>query len=159
MNTPRLAVAMDYIDEALISGATEYMPTHSTKANRLWKPFLAAAACMMFVIGIGIALFNYEPSHQVVDNPSIAPAHFYYGGNCYHYAGDLVYTLPEGCELLGEVNNVGDSFTGIDMDGNVDGYIFADKSDASVFYFQWKEWNEAVDGREPFLILMMDEES
>ena len=37
MNTPKLAIAMNYIDENLISGAIDYKPTIPSKKVTLFK--------------------------------------------------------------------------------------------------------------------------
>lgn len=155
MSIPKIAKAMDYIDDDLVSGAIEYK---RTKKKNTWVKWGSIAACLcIMVIGV-FSIFPKIGEPVPNGNPvSDAPAHFYYKGSQYSYAGKLVYALPEGFELLGEVNNVGDAFTGVDMDGNVDGYVFMNDSDSSIAYFQWKEWNEDVDGKMPFLILTMDD--
>lgn len=62
--------------------------------------------------------------------------HFYYGGITYFHRGYHVHELPDDVEYLGEVNNVGNIYTDVEFDGNVDGYIYVPKTDNSVVYFQ-----------------------
>lgn len=49
-NTPKLAIAIGYIDDDLVTGAVEYMPAPSKKFTHLWKHFVAVAACLCVVI-------------------------------------------------------------------------------------------------------------
>ena len=51
-NTPKLAIAIGYIDDDLVTGAVEYMPAPSKKFTHIWKHFVAVAACMVIVFGI-----------------------------------------------------------------------------------------------------------
>lgn len=44
MNAPKLAIAMNYIDESLISGTIDYKPVHRKNNTYFWK-YIAAAAC------------------------------------------------------------------------------------------------------------------
>lgn len=158
MSIPRIANAMKYIDDDLIAGAVEYKPIPPKKITRFWKQITAVAACLVLILGISLIIPNNEtPQISDTDPIGAAPAHFYFEGNLYSFSGELVYSLPEEFKFVSEVNNVGDSFTGIDFEGNVDGYIFMSESDKTVAYFQWKEWNEAIDGQEPYLVLALTE--
>lgn len=47
MNTPKLAIAMNYIDENLISGAIDYKPVHCKNNTYFWKHI---AALPVFVL-------------------------------------------------------------------------------------------------------------
>ena len=51
MNTPKLAIAMNYIDENLISGAIDYKPVHRKNNTYFWKHIAAAACFCIIVIG------------------------------------------------------------------------------------------------------------
>lgn len=53
-NTPKLAIAIGYIDDDLVTGAVEYMPAPSKKFTHLWKHFVAVAAVLCIAI---IAVF------------------------------------------------------------------------------------------------------
>lgn len=159
MNTPKLAIAMNYIDDGLISGAMDYQPTSRRKRPVLWKYIAAAAACMVLVLGISFMLSRNEaPPRRDTPSPGAAPVHFYFEGNLYSYSGDLVYALPEGFRFVREVKNVGDTFSGVDFEGNADGSVFMSESDRTVAYFRWERWNEAIDGPEPYLVLHLIEQ-
>ena len=154
MNAPKLAIAMNYIDESLISGAIAYKPVHRKNNTYFWK-YIAAAACFcVIVIGSIFVLSRNDASPSSdIPSPGEAPVHFYFEGNLYSYSGDLVYSLPEGFQFVREVKNVGDSFSGVDFEGNADGSVFMSEVDRTVAYFRWKEWNEIIDGPEPYLVL------
>ena len=84
-------------------------------------------------------------------------AHFYLDGKgCFHN-GRITYELPEGYEYVGDVINVGNTSSGKDFEGNVDGNIYMNKSVTDTAYFSWAEWNEEVDGPSPFLKLEIKE--
>lgn len=159
VKAPKLAIAMNYIDDDLISGAIDYKPIPHKKITHFWKHIVAVAACVVLILGISFIIPNNE-TPPISDTPPVssAPAHFYFEGNLYSFSGKLVYSLPEEFKFISEVKNVGDSFTGIDFEGNVDGYIFMNESDKTIAYFQWKEWNEEIDGQEPYLVLVLTEQ-
>lgn len=52
MKTPKLAIAMGYIDDDLVSGAVEHKPLPRKKNAHFWKHIVAVAACMVVVFGI-----------------------------------------------------------------------------------------------------------
>ena len=85
-------------------------------------------------------------------------AHFYLNGKGYFHNGELTYELPAGYEYVGKVINVGNTFSGRDFEGNVDGKVYMDKSHAHTAYFSWAEWNEEIDGPAPFLKLEPEED-
>ena len=93
--------------------------------------------------------------------PNAAPLQFYYHGNFYCYHGRVVYSLPAECKLAGQVNNVAGTSrvvrSNADFDGNADGYLYIDAGNDEAAYFQWKEWDEAAGGREPYLICVLEE--
>ena len=84
-------------------------------------------------------------------------AHFYFNGKGYFYNGELTYELPAGYEYVGEVINVGNTFSGSDFEGNVDGKVYMDESIEDTAYFSWAEWDEDVDGPAPFLKLELED--
>lgn len=49
---PKLAIAMNYINDDLISGAIDYKPAPRKKVTHFWKHIVAVAACMIVVLGI-----------------------------------------------------------------------------------------------------------
>ena len=72
-------------------------------------------------------------------------------------AGGLVRTAIEGVKAtgfnVGDVINVGNTSSGKDFEGNVDGKVYMNESVADTAYFSWAEWDEGVDGPAPFLKL------
>ena len=90
-------------------------------------------------------------------NSWVMAAHFYLNGKGYFHNGELTYELPTGYEYVGEVINVGNTFSGRDFEGNVDGKVYLDKSIEDTAYFSWAEWDEDVDGPAPFLKLELED--
>ena len=84
-------------------------------------------------------------------------AHFYLNGKGYFHNGELTYVLPAGYEYVGDVINVGNTFSGRDFEGNVDGKVYLDESIEDTAYFSWAEWDEDVDGPAPFLKLELED--
>lgn len=84
-------------------------------------------------------------------------AHFYHNGKGYFHNGELTYELPAGYEYVGEVINVGNTFSGRDFEGNVDGKVYMDESVVDTAYFSWAEWDKEVDGPAPFLKLELED--
>ena len=97
---------------------------------------------------------NTAPTEQeAVVGGNLIAAHFYLDGKGYFHNGKLTYELPEGYEYVGDVINVGDTLSGKDFEGNVDGKIYMNQSVSDTAYFSWAEWNEEIDGATPFLKL------
>ena len=84
-------------------------------------------------------------------------AHFYLNGKGYFHNGELTCELPAGYEYVGDVINVGNTFSGRDFEGNVDGKVYMDESIVDTAYFGWAEWDEDVDGPAPFLKLELED--
>lgn len=80
-------------------------------------------------------------------------AHVYLDGKGFFYNGKLTYELPDGYEYAGDVINVGNTFSGKDFEGNVDGRIYTNSAVSDAVYFSWAEWDEEKDGPAPFLKL------
>lgn len=57
MKTPKLAVAMGYIDDELITDAIDYIPVQHK--NSVWKCIVAIAACVVIVLGLSGYLRQY----------------------------------------------------------------------------------------------------
>ena len=90
--------------------------------------------------------------------PPALPACVYYNGSLYSHVGDVIYFLPEKAELIGETNNVGSDMKS-DLDSTVNGYVYTIPDNSTELLFQWKEWDEQVDGKEPFLVLHSSSEN
>lgn len=54
MNVPKLAIAMNYIDENLISGAIDYKPIIPSKKVTLFKKHIVAVAACLCVIVMAV---------------------------------------------------------------------------------------------------------
>ncbi len=81
----------------------------------------------------------------------------YYEGKKYIYKGRLVRSIPKTAVYMSEVIDVGSSFEYIsehkNYEGTCSGYVYIDKNDDSVMFFEWKDWDEEIDGEKKFLIL------
>ena len=76
VNTPKLAIAMNYIDDDLISGAMDYKPAPK-KANIIWFRHAIVAVCMcLAVVGV-FRVLPYENwfEHQAED-PNWEKTHY-----------------------------------------------------------------------------------
>ena len=76
VNTPKLAIAMNYIDDDLISGAIDYRPAPK-KANIIWFRHAIVAACLcLAVVGV-FRVLPYENwfEHQAED-PNWEKTHY-----------------------------------------------------------------------------------
>ena len=106
--------------------------------------------------------YEFDASVSLEPGPWAAPLHFYYHGNLYVYHGRIVYSLPTECKFVGQINNAAGGYSGVtlsnaDFDGNADGYLYIDAENCEAAYFQWKEWDEAASGKEPYLICVLEE--
>ena len=106
---------------------------------------------------IAICSLKDDSGASAGENSWAIAAHFYLDEKEYFYNGKLTYELPEGYEYVGDVINVGDTFSGKDFEGNVDGKIYKNQSISDTAYFSWAEWDEEIDGPAPFLKLEVKE--
>lgn len=64
-NTPKLAIAIGYIDDDLVTGAAEYMPKKKAWHQKNWFRLSAIAACLALLVIIPITRFsNQQPTIQ-----------------------------------------------------------------------------------------------
>lgn len=71
-NTPKLAIAIGYIDDDLVTEAVEYMPTH--KNNKIaWFRYAIVAACLCLVV---IGVLKWFPYMNQTDDPNWSKTHF-----------------------------------------------------------------------------------
>ena len=106
--------------------------------------------------GLIIEILGMQVFHNVkssIEKQWAIAAHFYLNGTGYYHHGGITYELPEGFEYIGDVINVGNTSSGNDFEGNVDGKIYMNESVADIAYFSWAKWNEEIDGLAPFLKL------
>ena len=107
--------------------------------------------CLLSLFGC-TAYSGEKPAELPVELPVALPACVYYDGNIYSHQGEAIYSLPENAEIIGETNNVGSDMKS-DLDSTVDGYVYINPNDSSSLIFRWKNWDESIDGKEPYLIL------
>lgn len=76
VKAPKLAIAMNYIDDDLISGAIDYKPT-PPKANISWFRHAIVAACLCLVVVGVFSVLPYENwfEHQA-DDPNWEKTHY-----------------------------------------------------------------------------------
>ena len=76
VNTPKLAIAMNYIDDDLISGAMDYKPAPK-KANIIWFRHAIVAVCLCFAVVGVFRVLPYENwfEHQAED-PNWEKTHY-----------------------------------------------------------------------------------
>ncbi|MBQ8766184.1 MAG: hypothetical protein IJZ16_05210 [Clostridia bacterium] len=65
MKTPKLAVAVGYIDDDLVSGAIDYIPVQRKNIIHYWKYVVVAAACISVILGINSYLKQYVISNNI----------------------------------------------------------------------------------------------
>lgn len=65
MKTPKLAVALGYIDDDLVSGAIDYIPSKRKNIIYYWKYVVAVAACIAVVLGVNGYLKQYAISNDI----------------------------------------------------------------------------------------------
>ena len=75
VKAPKLAIAMNYIDDDLISGAIDYKPAPK-KANISWFRHAIVAACLCLVVVGVFSVLPYENwfEHQA-DDPNWEKTH------------------------------------------------------------------------------------
>lgn len=115
MKTPKLAIAMGYIDDKLVSGSIDYQPQKKAKPKAVG--WLAAAACFVF-----ICLTAFQIAIDFTGTHALDP---YCSGACIrftdmeflsrHYSGDL---LIERLSFDGVVNKSIDLY--YDEEGNAE---------------------------------------
>lgn len=155
-------------------------------AQKSWRVLARAAAALM-VLAAAVtfnttALGNTselgpsaaegpEPSREVMqDDPGCAPGHIRWHGRSYCDHGQAVYEMPEGLELLGEVNRVVEEGGVVpedagDLSANIDGYAYWFPGNDSLIVFRYKDWDSSyaaveLGRKEPILLLFreLDEE-
>lgn len=93
---------------------------------------------------------------KVASNYGLFPGHFHYGDQIYEFHGEVKYSLTKDFRYVGEVRKTEQDAEQKDPEdfvGNLDGYVYMSDQDSSMAYFRWRNWNEATDGKEPYLVL------
>ena len=78
------------------------------------------------------------------------PAHFTFKGETYIYKCTSS-ELPDGYNYAGKTTS--DLFS----ESNIDGVVYIDDKNPDDAYFQWTDWNESVDGPEPYLYFTIEQ--
>lgn len=163
MTSKTISDAVTNISAEYIEKAADYtVIKKAKKAHKpVWFKWAAMAACLCLMVAL-FPLINSMINTETPDNPNIsdasgAPVHFYLDGNLYIYHGEITQELPAGYEYIGEIKNVGDTFTGNDFEGNADGKIYMSEYVSDTAYFSWAEWNEEIDGAAPYLKLELED--
>lgn len=99
MNAPKLAIAMNYIDDDLISGAIDYKPIPRKKIIHFWKHIVAVAACIVIVFGINSA-HSHLKQYVAVNNIQV------YYVNTNDDRGSVADVTPVQAEKIEEANNM-----------------------------------------------------
>lgn len=147
---------IDYSENSL-GYARRYIEVISKGSVEKMIHFIKRVLSVCFVLSVCIFVgctvqtqdssYNNEPG-------SARPVTTYYSGYIYSHDGHITYDIPDGFDFIGETNNVGNSPKTEDFAANEDGYLYKNIEDDELIYFQWKEWDESVDGgEEPYLLL------
>ena len=131
---------------------------------KLWWGLVAVVAVILLVTCISPTYYDNDPDStisiepdEIFDAPNIVSLH----GKYYIDSGHWVFCLPDDAMLLGEVNNIHvivPSMLVEDLDGTRDGYVYISPEDDDIIYFQHKMWDESVDGREKYILLICEKE-
>ena len=148
---------MNAIDDSLVEEAIEYEVHNNKKQFHKWKIVKGAVACFVIVLVFTLIGIN----SKVVSNYGLFPGHFHYGDQIYEFHGEVKYSLPKDFRYVGEVRKTEQDAEQKDPEdfvGNLDGYVYMSDQDSSMAYFRWRNWDEATDGKEPYLVLYVLEE-
>lgn len=157
MSVCRLAIAMNYIDDSLVEEAIEYEVHNNKKQFHKWKIVRGVVACLAVVTFISLIGIN----KRMKSSYGLLPGHFHYGDQIYEFHGDVKYSLPKDFQYVGEVRKTEQDAEQKDPEdfvGNLDGYVYMSDQDSSMAYFRWRNWDEATDGKEPYLVLYVLED-
>lgn len=88
MNTPKIAIAIGYIDDSLISEAITYKPI----AKRSWVHYVSIAACLLLVCNITVLLLLSHAGNDSID--------IYHIGDSYTFDNITDIPVPDEKELL-----------------------------------------------------------
>lgn len=177
MTTEKLIEYFGGIDDCYVKEAAP----GNRPARKRWRALAGAAAVVVLAAvaaGIPALWGGPEPdqpaplqpdpalSHDVMeDDPGCAPGHIRWRGSVYVDRGQAVYEMPEGLELLGEVNRVVPEGGIVPEDAPDLSSSFGEGGSAYMFpgndtliVFRYKEWDPEMElGRkEPILLLFRE---
>lgn len=116
------------------------------------KKIIAMALILLFVFAGCRAEKPEEPGNAY-------PIMAQYEGKFYFFRGKLTKAVPEGYEYLGKINCVDTHSIEKDLDGNEEGYLYKNDGESDLLCFEYKEWDEELNGKKaPILFLERDED-
>lgn len=144
-------------------------------AKKRWRALAGAAVA---VVALAAAVTASLPAlwgaagggPAAADSPGDAPGYIRWHGRNYFNHGHAVYEMPEGLELLGEVDQVAEDGRLIpedagDLSANIDGYAYWFPGNDSLIVFRYKDWDSSyaaveLGRKEPILLMFreLDEE-
>lgn len=168
MNGEKLADYLGDIDDRYVREAA---PGNRPAKKRWWALGGLAAAVLALALIVGPSRFwtmpgpaataGPGPSDVIHEGPGAAPGYIVWHGYAYVSRGYIVHEMPEGLELLGEVELV-TAPHGImpedapDLSANFgEGYAYMFPGNESLIVFRYKEWNveEELGREEPILFM------
>lgn len=84
-NTPKLAIAIGYIDDDLVTGAVEYMPAKKSKITWFRHSIIAACLCLAILVMANVTI-NLLPK----------PGSSITGGEVYEVFAEVVTVMDDG---------------------------------------------------------------
>ena len=150
MNDSRLIELFGDIDEKYIKEAVAPNKIYIIRWTRI------GVACLTLILLIIFCVPNIHEANDPMNPYSSfflgdAPPHFYYHGSVYVCRGPYFDELPEGAVLIGTINNVGDTFSGIDFDGNAEGVIYKVPEDERMAYVHRTENGGEKSEKHPYV--------
>ena len=100
MKTPKLIIAMGYIDDDLVSGAIEYKSFTNKENTRFWKHITAIAACIVIVFTINSGVHSLLKQYVAENDIQV-----YYTAAIDDRASSADVT-PAQAEKIAEANNL-----------------------------------------------------
>jgi hypothetical protein len=100
-NTPKLAIAIGYIDDDLVTGAVEYMPAKKSKIAWLRHSIIAACLCLTILVVANVTI-NLLPK----------PGSSITGGEVYEILAEVVTVMDDGryeVKITGRDQNFADN--------------------------------------------------
>lgn len=118
--TPKLAIAMNYIRDDLISGAIDYKPAPQKKVTHFWKHMGAVAASFAVLLCV-VAIFHSELIHSPHNNEAAWSSEINYN--------DAVYTVIPTDDSHWLLSNNLPTIITDEMVGDIEGYATVNTKD------------------------------
>ena len=132
-------------------------PTHLPAVLETELPTLVMEGSCAVEAQLLKTLLRSEETERPPLSPGDDPgsARLSWQGEDYYFTDTVVYELPgkdywrTQAILVGAVKPSG---TREELTGNLDGYVYMQRNLLFPLYFRWREWDEAKDGPEPYLV-------